>query len=271
MLALGLSTCALGVAGCTESVRAPTPSTPAVLKRSASAAAGAGSGEPLALGKESEAVPSASSNEPSVTPDSASDGVPLSPIAAPKAKDCSTEDATKLLAARASYRPRGEVIPQIIQGGEYAPIEAIRALYVAASGTTKLGEFGFEDHHDATAESSRILIAGSRKPAEVELSESRIKIGPRSFGDPRTILLFQTLERLLVDLGAQCTQQGVRGRHLGTRAYRDDVRVEFSYGPVVVMLEGASNGPTNPERLYVLDVVEAKDSLWASDRGASGR
>ena len=112
---------------------------------------------------------------------------------------------------------------------------------------------------------------GSRKPAEIELSETRIRIGQRPFGDAKTILLFQTLQRLLVDLGSQCTQRGVRGRHLGTRAYRDDVRVEFSYGPVVVMLEGASNGPASPERLYVLDVIETKNSLWASDRDASGQ
>jgi len=212
--------------------------------------------------RDARSLPSA--QEPAAGLESRSGGAPsLEP------RDCSSDDATKWLGAKATYRPAGEGSPQIIQGQDYAPIEAVQALYIEASGTRKLGEFGFEDQYEGKAEASRIVVTGFKKSADIELG-SGVKIGQRVFSDDATTLLFRTLRRLLADLSSRCTQRGVRGRRLGTRAYRDNVRVEFSYGSVVVSLESASNGPADPERLYVLDLVESRSSaLWAESRAAS--
>lgn len=177
--------------------------------------------------------------------------------------DCKTRDGTTWLGAKAQYRATDVGYPQIIQGQEYAPIEAIQALYAAVSGTSKLGDFGFEDPRELRVDGAKIVVTGSKESVEIELGK-RVRVGQRVFADPRTKVLFQTLGRLLTELGSQCKAHGVRGRHMGTRAYRDAVRFEFSFGPVVVSLESAANGPRNRERLYVLDVVEVGQSaLWA--------
>lgn len=265
-LVIGLAF-AIATWGCTGRIRPPTHSSTGVSQTTTAALAEAGSGGELPIGKEPERSQLGSTPESHAAPaviESQSGGV-----SAVEARDCSSEDATRWLGSKAGYRPAGEGYPQIIQGQDYASVEAIRTLYVEASGTAKLGEFGFEDHREGKADASKIVITGARKTVDIELG-SRIRIGQRFFADKGTIFLFQTLGRLLTELGSQCRPQGVRGRRLGTRAYRDNIRIEFSYGPVVVSLESASNGPANPERLYVLDMIESKSSLlWAEERPVS--
>ena len=185
---------------------------------------------------------------------------------------CSTEEGAQWIASKSRYSPPGNVYPAIVQSDEYGPIEAIQTLYVQtqASGAAKFGEFEIADHREVRFDASKIMITGLRGPVNVDLSERQIRIGRRSFADPKTVSLFQTLGRLLADLGSQCKHQGIRGSRLRTRAYEDSIGIEFNYGPVVVRLEALSNGPVNPERLYVLDVVESKDSvLWAQERNAA--
>ena len=188
---------ATAICGCTESVRAPAHSKTGGAQISAAALAGAGSGGQLSVGgsggqlsvgKELDA------SQPTSNPESQSAIEEQSgAVSAVGARDCSSEDATKLLTSKAGYRPAGERYPQIIQGQDYAPVEAVRALYIEASGTTKLGEFGFEDHREGKVEASKIVITGARKVVDVELG-SRIRIGQRAFSDAGTILLFRTFD-----------------------------------------------------------------------------
>ena len=184
-------------------------------------------------------------------------------IADPEMTVCLTEDGAEWASVKARYSDPGNVHPQIIQGNDYEPIQAIQLFYEQISGTSKPGAFGTDDHRDFDSDGSKITIVGSGR-VTVDVSEKAVTIGSRSFRDPSTSTLFRTLGRLLRDVGLQCKRDGVRGMRLGTRSYRDSTRIQFAYGPIVVTLESASNGRGDPERLYVLDIIEAEDSLlWA--------
>lgn len=189
--------------------------------------------------------------------------------------DCSSEEeAARWARQKGRYSPPGNVYPAIIQGEEYGPIEAIQAFYaqVREASAPRFGEFHVEVNAELSSGGTGITVSGQRGPVTIELSPSRVRIGHRSFSDSKTISLFQTLGRILSDLGAQCRYRGIRGSRLRTRGYKDFVRIEFSYGSVVVHLEAASSGPGDAERLYVLDLQQAKDSLlWAHEEGASAQ
>ena len=183
--------------------------------------------------------------------------------------DCTAEDGAGWLNRRNSYRPSDEPYPQLIQGQEYEVTDAIATLYSEASPTRKFGEFGVDDQYDCQADASTIVIHGPKKTVSVELSDHQVRIGRRSFGSEATVTLFRAFARLLIDLGSQCRLSGARGRRLRTRAYREKVVFEFDYGPVVVTLASASNGPTDPERLYVLDLIPVERAdLWRPHRTA---
>lgn len=259
---------AANAGGCKESYRAPTnPNTAAPKTSAAVALQSRGSAGYLAVLEDTAAIPSASRIAP-VSPSQAKSGADAPPTSALKdPKFCSAEDGAKWIAIKARYSPPGNVYPQIIQGDEYGTIEAIQTLYAQASGTTMFGTMGIQGHQEGKSDASKIMLTGSGEPVTVDVSEKSTRIGRRAFPDPRTASLFRTLGRLLADLGAECTHQGVRGSRLRSRAYKDNIRVEFSYGPVIVTLDALSNGPANPERLYVLDIMEPKDSLlWVNEQ-----
>jgi hypothetical protein len=228
-----------------------TPSPPQSLTPAASDDAAA---MPLAPTSAS-VLPRDSGSETATPPETIGSGV----------RACTTEEGAKWIAAKGRHRLPGNAYPAIVQGDEYGPIEAIHTFYAQASGTTSVGQFEIEGQREVSTDASRIMITGPRGPVNVDLSEKQIRIGVRSFVDPKAISVFQALQRVLADLGAQCEYQGIRGSRLRTRAYKDVIRIEFGYGPVVVQLEAASNGRANPERLYALDVAESEDSfLWRS-------
>jgi hypothetical protein len=142
-------------------------------------------------------------------------------------------------------------------------VVAVEALFFQASKTTGFGEFGIQDQRAAESDGSKITITGSKTSLAIGISEKQVRIGQRSFTDPATISLFQTLGRLMADLGAECKLQGVRGKRRNTRATLAITVIELSYGAVVVALHADSNGPTHPTRLYTLDVMHPKESfLW---------
>lgn len=185
---------------------------------------------------------------------------------------CSTAEGARWVAEKDHYSPPDNVYPAILQGNDLGPIEAIQTLYAQAqaSGAAKFGELEVEEHGQVKSGVSEIRVTGQRGPVKVALSDEGIRIGHRLFSDPKTTSLFQVLRRLLDDLGSHCKYQGLRGSRLRTRGYKDFVRIELNYGAIVVHLEAASNGPANPERLYVLDVLESKNSfLWGHEHDAS--
>ncbi len=135
----------------------------------------------------------------------------------------------------APYKQPGQVFSQIIQADDYATIRAIEALQ------NSLGE------HPADALSCDSAL--KRIAAKRSLSKA-------------TAALFATLTRLSSDLAARHSCDGVHTSHFRTRAYKRRTLVEIAYGPEVLVLDAFSNGPKDPERLYTLDVVPRKDSLW---------
>jgi hypothetical protein len=247
--------------GCAESNRPAAVSQASVPAPSiAAAVASGGSTGYLPAQADSGVILSATGNLPVARDELPSTAVESPLTSKQNRRVCSAEDAAKWIAAKSRYSPPWNDYPQIIQGNEYGPIDAILSLYVQLARTTKHGTFGTEDHREFESNGSGIKISGTPKSLIIELSEKRVKIGGRSFNQPRTITLFRTLGQLLTDIGSECTSQGVRGIRLGTRAYHDAITIEFSYGSVIVTLGCLANGPSDSERLYILEVVESKDA-----------
>lgn len=208
--------------------------------------------------------PNGSSIEPPALPSR----FPTPPATAEeRPKTCSTEDGAKWIASKARYSLPDNPYPAVVQGDDYESIDAIIVLFVQVSGASKHGQFGIQDHRDSNAEATKITISGPPEAVKIELSETQIRMGRRTFRHPSTIFLFRTLGQVLLDVGYECTHLGVRGLRVRTRAYKDSVQIEFNYGPIVVSLSTLSNGPANPERLYVLDIIKVTESLmWANER-----
>jgi hypothetical protein len=246
-----------------------------------------GCAEPYRTGKQSAAPPNERFGVRLATPDDAGRMRSASPSASevvapdvaqtaalpetnqPGTRACSAERAAQWIAEKQRYARPDNEYQQIMQGSEYGPVEAIRTFYVQAlaSETKALGadvpwDIEFAAQREVRSDASRIVIAGTRGSVNVDLSEKKIGIGRRAFTDPKAISVFRTLGRLLADLGSHCKHQGIRASRYGTRAYREFIRIEVNYGPVVVQLEALSNGPANPERVYLLDLVAPKDSYF---------
>ncbi len=138
------------------------------------------------------------------------------------------------------YRPTGQAYPQIIQNSDYATIEAIETLYVE---TSKVGK-------DSMACNAIVdsIVPKSTKDSKKE----------------NTVTLFTTLKKILSDLSAKIKCAGVRADQFPTRAYQKRTAIDFDFGENIVELDSLSNGPNDEERLYTLDIVSRKDSLFYS-------
>jgi hypothetical protein len=76
------------------------------------------------------------------------------------------------------------------------------------------------------------------------------------------LVLFATLKRILTDLSKTGMCAGVRFDQFATRAYAKRTILEFDFGTTIVVLDSFSNGPSDGERLYVLDIVDRKESFF---------
>jgi hypothetical protein len=134
-----------------------------------------------------------------------------------------------------SYRPYAHPFPQIIQNDDYPTIKAIEifAARLKASGRNSM-----------TCSIARNLIEHA------------------NYSDPKTMALFATLRRLLGDLSHEQPCRAVEFDQFPTRAYTRRTIVEFDFGSTVVIVEAGSNGPTDPERSYILDTVERSQSFF---------
>lgn len=134
-----------------------------------------------------------------------------------------------------SYRPYAHPFPQIIQDNDYQTIEAIE---------TFLSQ----------------LKSGSRDSATC--SNARNLVSQANYSAPKAAALFATLERLLGDLSHNETCRAVRFDQFSTHAYARRTIVEFDFGATIVVVDAFSNGPTDEERLYILDTVERSQSFF---------
>lgn len=140
--------------------------------------------------------------------------------------------------AKEFYRPHSHDYPKIIQGNDYETIHAIEALFADLKKIRK---------HPADCAAATILAFQA------------------NYSDPKTAAIFITLRRLLADYSKGQICRAVGFDQFSTRAYLRRTIIEFDFGKTVISVEAFSNGPSDGERLYVLDAVNRADSFfWES-------
>jgi hypothetical protein len=181
-------------------------------------------------------------------------------------KEASTSPPTpeQWVAGKNRYKPPGDQFPQIIQDNDYATISATHQLYFLLAGRKK----SFFDVHpfEFDLDGTQLVVKSAARSASVLVSDKGAKVGGSLYKNAASKLLFETLISLFADLSAQFPLSGARASHWSNRSYRDVTSFEFYFPPLVVELTALSSAPTEPERLYVLDLVWAKDSrFWATE------
>jgi hypothetical protein len=177
-------------------------------------------------------------------------------------------------ARKAQYKPPGDAFPQVIQSKDFDALLSIEALYSAVRNISndpknwQLLDPSQPLHFSVTDQ--QVVISGSHNSVAIIPRDQSVSIGKRTFRNSATVTLFRAVHRLLFDLSSEFHPNGVLGSQLATRGYRRSTTIEFSFGPLVVELGADHNGPGNPERLYVLDLIRVKDSLnWSSVKSSS--
>ncbi len=94
-----------------------------------------------------------------------------------------------------------------------------------------------------------------------------ITINKARFTARPTTILYATLFKILSDYTKKEACRGVRFVEYGTKTYKRRSIIEFDFGAQVVEIDSESNGPKVNERLYILDVVQRKDSMFWSREG----
>jgi hypothetical protein len=164
---------------------------------------------------------------------------------------------------KGAYRPPSSDYHQVIQARDYGTIVAIESLYAS------LEPFAEEVWLNASTNWQSSGKAPAPRPtapgfAVITHMPDLVETSLAEFISTESHVLFATLTKILADLAAHTPCQGVRFTQFKTRAYTRRTVIEISYGTQVVALEAFSNGPTDDEGLYVLDVVEKRESvLWS--------
>jgi hypothetical protein len=157
------------------------------------------------------------------------------------------------------YRPYPHPYPQIIQASDYPTIDAIEALF---RDLKKSGDDEMSCETGATT-----ITLKRRNDANLGVLISVPEKGPASVGEQHylareTIVLLTTLKRILTDLSKTTSCSRVRFDQFGARAYKKRTIIEFDFGAAIVLVDSFSNGPHDGERLYVLDIIDRKDSYF---------
>ncbi len=157
--------------------------------------------------------------------------------------------------------PYSQGFSQIIQEIDYPTIEAIEGLLA------ELRKLPNGDISCATAKESISLKQRSGRGGEVLVSVPRdgpVSISGRPYRSKKTLVLFDTLKKVLADLSAKTPCAGVKYDQFATRAYKKRTIIEFDFGSQIVVIDAFSNGPKDDERLYVLNLIARKDSFFWS-------
>jgi hypothetical protein len=170
-------------------------------------------------------------------------------------------DPKSWIARNKTSHPDADGFPQIIQGEAYPTIAAIEAWYEAIAGSPKHEPWGEEEPFKGVTTGRGAIVSSRKRSVELVVKSDALAIDSRTYYDETTRDLFSSLSRLLGDLETTFGPARVKGTRYTNSAYRDVAVVEFCYPPLVVALSALSNGANNPERLYVLDLIEQNDSL----------
>lgn len=158
------------------------------------------------------------------------------------------------------YRPYKHNYPQIIQADDYETIQFIEAFFTALS---KLGNEGVNcavDRHNLTFTSKNNL---ERKIIIRQSDSKTILIDKKRFANRNTVILYSTIVKIMSDISKKGGCSAVEFSQFPTRAYKKRTIIEFNCGARVLVIDSFSNGTKNDERLYVLDLVDPKESyLW---------
>jgi hypothetical protein len=157
-----------------------------------------------------------------------------------------------------------DTYPQVIQSDDYPTIQFIETLYsklAAAAPAQNPAQFartidcdftpGALRFHSKTTPSKSFLL---QQPQNQPL---RVDNAAKPTARYRTTL-FQLLSTLTAQFGNP-TQ--VRFAQFHSRIYKTRTFIEFDFGPKILAIESDANGPDSPQRCYILDVIDRKDSM----------
>ena len=171
--------------------------------------------------------------------------------------------------AKEIYAPDpGDGYPQILQRNDYPTIAFIEAWYKKLSAMAPARAL----QATASAELDRgalVIRSQTKTKAIVALrmeGAARVLLGERPFDEPAIATLCSTLLKIFADLEKSEKCRQVSFIQFGTRTYRRRTLIAFDFGPRVLEIDCHSNGPNDDERLYILDLIERKESyFWRSE------
>lgn len=167
--------------------------------------------------------------------------------------------------AKELYAPEpGDGYQQILQRRDYGTIAFIEAWYKKLSALAPAGALT----PTARAQMDRgALVIRSQNETKTTVTlrlddTNRLFLGNQAFADPAIAILGSTLLKILSDLEKSEPCRQVRFTQFGTRTYRKRTLIAFDFGPRVVQIDCQSNGPHDDERLYILDLIDRKESYF---------
>jgi hypothetical protein len=171
--------------------------------------------------------------------------------------------------AKETYAPDpGAGYPQILQSNDYPTIAFIEAWYKKLSAIAPARAL----QATASAELNQAtLVIRSQTETKTAVAlrmegTARVLLGDRPFEDPAIATLCSTLLKIFADLEKSEKCRQVSFIQFGTRTYRRRTLIAFDFGPRVLQIDCASNGPKDDERLYILDLIDRKESyFWRSE------
>lgn len=167
--------------------------------------------------------------------------------------------------AKEIYAPDpGDGYPQILQRNDYPTIAFIEAWYKKLSAIAPARAL----RATASAELARgALVIRTQTETKTTVAlrmegKERVLLGDRPFKDPAIATLCSTLLKIFADLEKSVKCRQVSFTQFGTRTYRRRTLIAYDFGPRVLEIDCLSNGPKDDERLYILDLIERKESYF---------
>ena len=172
-------------------------------------------------------------------------------------------------ADREKYTPYpGDGYPQIIQRHDYPTIQCIEALYerLEPLGPPSRGGLGATLLCEASPEVLTFRsVQDPKKKLRVKVAgDEAVMFGDKRFTNPATVIFFKTMLRVVRDLAQGREPFEVSITRFGARAYKKRTIIAFDFQTRIVEIICNSNGPRDPERLYILDLVGRDESFFWS-------
>jgi hypothetical protein len=177
--------------------------------------------------------------------------------------------AADLESERARYRPYHHDSSQVMQAFDYDTIQFIESMYAV------IREVGTGEVNCVVGK-AEVTFCSAEKPSKQATlkttEQGNIEFNGQLVTHRDTIQLCGTLLRILSDLSTVRPCTGIALDQFATRAYKRRTILEFNFGDRVAVIEGFSNGPSDDERLYLLDLIDpSKSFFFAKPRTCTDR